>query len=355
MGFVLIIYPIPNFGLGNKRVHVVESGGVYSNPRDLSKGDMTTFIVRRFLWLPVLLVIVSFVTFVLGLYGPGDPAEVRLGARATPEAVERMRDQLGLDRNLFVQYGSYVWNFVRGDLGDSYIFQGRTVRELVIPKVWISAQLGLAAMLISVGLGIPLGLFTAYKQGTWWDTALVSVSLVFVATPVFISAPFLILFFAVKLGVFPVSGWDGFFSTSLVMPALVMGTPGIAGMTRLTRASAMDVLSQEYIRTARAKGLSEITVQTRHVLKNALMPVVTILGLSLAGLVEGAFITETIFGIPGIGRLAVDSIFNRDYPVIMALVIIVATVFVLANLLVDLLYGFLDPRTRQSLDNYGTR
>ncbi len=299
--------------------------------------------------------IVSFVTFVLGFYGPGDPAEVRLGTRATPEAVERLREQLGLDRNFFVQYSSYVWDFVRGDLGDSYIFQGRSVRELVMPKVWISAQLGLAAMLISVGLGIPLGLITAYKHGTWLDTALVSLSLVFLSTPVFISAPFLILVFAVNLGLFPVSGWDGFFSTSLIMPALVMGTPGIAGMTRLTRASAIDVVSQDYIRTARAKGLSEVTVQVRHVLRNALMPIVTILGLSLAGLVEGAFITETIFGIPGIGRLAVDSIFSRDYPVIVALVLIVATVFVLANLLVDLLYGFLDPRTRQSVDGYGRR
>lgn len=316
---------------------------------------MTTFIVRRLLWLPVLLMIVSFVTFVLGFYGPGDPAEVRLGTRATPEAVERLREQLGLDRNFFVQYSSYVWDFVRGDLGDSYIFQGRSVRELVMPKVWISAQLGLAAMLISVGLGIPLGLITAYKHGTWLDTALVSLSLVFLSTPVFISAPFLILVFAVNLGLFPVSGWDGFFSTSLIMPALVMGTPGIAGMTRLTRASAIDVVSQDYIRTARAKGLSEVTVQVRHVLRNALMPIVTILGLSLAGLVEGAFITETIFGIPGIGRLAVDSIFSRDYPVIVALVLIVATVFVLANLLVDLLYGFLDPRTRQSVDGYGRR
>ena len=316
---------------------------------------MTAFIVQRLLWLPILLVIVSFVTFVLGVYGPGDPAEVRLGTRATPEAVERVREQLGLDRNFFVQYGSYVGDFVRGDLGDSYIFQGRSVRELVMPKVWISAQLGFAAMLISVGVGIPLGLVTAYKQGTWLDTALVSLSLVFLSTPVFISAPFLILFFAVNLGFFPVSGWDGFFSTSLIMPALVMGTPGIAGMTRLTRASAVDVLSQDYIRTARAKGLSEVTVQARHVLQNALMPVVTILGLSLAGLVEGAFITETIFGIPGIGRLAVDSIFSRDYPVIMALVIIVATVFVLANLTVDLLYGFLDPRTRQNVGGYGGR
>ena len=180
---------------------------------------MTTFIVRRLLWLPVLLMIVSFVTFVLGFYGPGEPAEVRLGTRATPEAVERLREQLGLNRNFIVQYSSYVWDFVRGDLGDSYIFQGRSVRELVMPKVWISAQLGFAAMLISVGLGIPLGLITAYKQGTWLDTALVSISLLFLSTPVFISAPFLILFFAVNLGLFPVSGWDGFFSTSLIMPA----------------------------------------------------------------------------------------------------------------------------------------
>lgn len=319
------------------------------------RGEMPTFVLRRLLWLPVLLVIVSFVTFVLGHYGPGDPAEVRLGERATPEAVALVREQLGLDRPFFVQYGSYLADAAQGDLGDSFSFRGRTVAELVFPKMWVSVQLGLAAMLIAVSLGIPLGLIAAYQQGRWLDTALVSLTLFFLSTPVFISAPFLILFFAVQFGLLPVSGWDGLFSASIVMPALVMGLPGVAGVVRLTRASAIDVLGQDYVRTARAKGLAEATVQVRHVLRNALTPLITILGLSLATLVEGAFITETIFGIPGIGKLAVESIFSRDYPVIMALVLIVACAFVVANLVVDLLYGFVDPRTRQELGAYGAR
>ena len=316
---------------------------------------MPTFVLRRLLWLPVLLVIVSFVTFVLGHYGPGDPAQVRLGDRATPEAIALVREQLGLDRPFFVQYGSYIAGVARGDLGDSYAYRGRTVAELALPKIWVSVQLGLVAMALAVSLGIPLGLATAYNQGRWLDTAMVSLTLFFLSTPVFISAPFLILLFAVQFGLLPVSGWDGLFSLSIVMPALVMGLPGVAGVVRLTRASAIDVLGQDYIRTARAKGLTEVTVQFRHVLRNALTPLITVLGLSLATLVEGAFITETIFGIPGVGRLAVESIFSRDYPVIMALVLIVACAFVVANMVVDLLYGFLDPRTRQELGAYGAR
>ena len=307
---------------------------------------MGVYVVRRLLWLPFLLFVVSLVTFTLGFYGPGDPARVRLGPRATPEAVETLRHQMGLDRPFAVQYGDYVWSAVRGDLGESYSFDGRTVSEVIGRKVWISAQLGAAAMLVAVSIGIPLGLLAAYRQGTWVDTALVSFSLFFYATPVFIAAPFLILFFALELHLLPTAGWGGLFSPHIIMPAMVMGLPGIAGMARLTRASALEVLGQEYVRTARAKGLTEVTVQRRHVLRNALTPILTVVGLSLATLVEGAFITETIFGVPGIGRLAVESIFQRDYPVIMALVLIVATAFLLANLLVDILYGVLDPRIR---------
>ena len=308
---------------------------------------MLVYVTRRLLWLPFLLLIVTMITFTLGFYGPGDPAEVRLGAKATPEAVERLRLQMGLNRPFLVQYADYIWGAVRGDFGESYALAGRRVSEIIGRKIWISAQLGLAAMAIAVGLGIPLGMLAAYKQGTWMDTALVSLALFFYATPVFITAPFLILFLALKLQLLPTAGWGGFFSLQIIMPALVMGLPGIAGMARLTRASALEVLGQDYVRTARAKGLSEFTVQGRHVLKNAMIPVLTVMGLSMATLVEGAFITETIFGIPGIGRFAVDSIFNRDYPVIMALGLIVAVAFVFTNLLVDLLYGVLDPRIRR--------
>lgn len=307
---------------------------------------MGAFIVRRLLWLPFLLLIVSLVTFALGTYGPGDPVEVRLGIKANPETVARLRRQMGLERPFFVQWGDYVRKALKGDFGESYTFRGQTVGGLVAKKIWVSARLTFAAMFIGIGLGIPLGLLAALKQGTWLDGALVSFALFFNATPVFITAPFLIIVFALKLHLVPTGGWDGLFSTKIIMPALVMGLPGIAGLTRMTRASALEVLGQDYIRTARAKGLTEFTIQVRHVLRNALIPVITILGLSLAGLVEGAFITETIFGIPGIGRLAVDSIFQRDYPVIMALTLIPACALVMAVLISDILYAVVDPRIR---------
>ena len=307
---------------------------------------MVSYIAARLLWLPVVLLAVSLVTFTLGHYGPGDPAQVRLGARATPEAVELLREQLGLNRPFINQYLGYIAGAVQGDFGESYTLQGRSVSELISRKVWISAQLGFAALNVAIWLGIPLGLLAAYKHGSWTDTALVSFYLLFYATPVFIAAPFFILFAALELHLLPTSGWGGLFSTHIIMPALIMGLPGVAGMVRLTRASALEVLSQDYIRTARAKGLREVTVQRRHVLRNALIPILTVVGLSIASLVEGAFITETIFGIPGIGRLAVDSIFKRDYPIIMALVLITASAFVFANLVVDILYGILDPRIR---------
>lgn len=307
---------------------------------------MGAFIVRRLLWLPFLLLIVSLVTFALGTYGPGDPVEVRLGTRANPVTVARLRQQMGLERPFFVQWGDYVRKALKGDFGESYTFRGQTVGGLVAKKIWVSARLTAAAMFIGIGLGIPLGLLAALKQGTWLDGALVSFALFFNATPVFITAPFLIILFALKLHLLPTGGWDGLFSVKIIMPALVMGLPGIAGLARMTRASALEVLGQDYIRTARAKGLTEFTIQVRHVLRNALIPVITILGLSLAGLVEGAFITETIFGIPGIGRLAVDSIFQRDYPVIMALTLIPACALVMAVLISDILYAVVDPRIR---------
>lgn len=307
---------------------------------------MLVYIARRLLWLPFLLLAVSLVTFTLGLYGPGDPVKVRMGARYNPEAGARLRSEMGLDRPFFVQYTSYVWNSLRGDLGESYRYPGQEVGNLLAKKVWVSVQLGFAALLVGAVVGIPLGVLAARKQGTWMDSAIVSFTLVFYSTPVFITAPFLMLLLAVKFHVLPVSGWQGLFSPSIVMPALVLGLPGTAGLARLTRASTLEVLGQDYIRTARAKGLTEFLVQWRHVLRNAFIPILTVLGMSLATLVEGAFITERLFGIPGVGNLAVDSIFQRDYPVIMAITLMVAVVFVLANLLVDLMYAVLDPRIR---------
>jgi len=197
-----------------------------------------------------------------------------------------------------------------------------------------------------MGIGIPVGLYAAMRQGTFWDTGSVFATLAGQSIPVFLTAPVLLLVFALKLDILPTHGWDGFFSTTTVLPAIAMGVPGIAIITRLTRASTLEVISQDYVRTARAKGLTEMLVRRRHILRNALIPVVTSLGFSLAGIAFTSFIVERFFGIPGIGNLFIESIFARDFPIINAVIIIGTTLFVMANLLVDLIYPVLDPRIR---------
>ncbi len=307
---------------------------------------MWKYIVKRLLWLPVLLLAASLMTFTLGTYGPGDPVRVILGNRYDEEIAERIRAQLGLDRPFFVQYGDYIWNFVQGDFGESYRYRGQPVRELIIRKMWVSAQLAMAAMAISLGFGLPIGFFIAHRQGRWEDPAAVTIALVLMSIPVMVSVPALLWTFCLKLNWVPCSGWGGVFDPRIVVPALTMGIPGIAGLTRLMRASTLDTLGQDFIRTAHSKGLGQMAVNGRHVFRNSLIPIVTILAFSLAGLISGAFITETIMGIPGIGRFAVESVFNRDYPVIMAVTLIGSGAFVLANLLADVTYAIIDPRIR---------
>jgi len=305
---------------------------------------MLVYVVRRLLWTPFLLLAVTFITFVLGHYGPGDPIKVMFGERVNPEAVARIRHERGLDRPLFVQYADYVWKAIRGDFGESFKFRGQKIGELIPQKVLVSAQLGFVALMLSVLIGLPLGVITALRQGRWLDPVTVSTTLFFMSVPGLLVAPLLIWVLVILLHWLPSGGWGGLLDGRIIMPAIVMALPGIASWTRLMRASTLDVLGQDFIRTARAKGLRESMVQFRHVARNALIPIMTVLGLSLGTLVEGAFITEGIFGIPGIGRLAVDSLFARDYPVITAITLVIAVSFVAANLFVDLMYAYLDPR-----------
>ena len=307
---------------------------------------MRAYIFRRLAWLPLILLITTFITFMLGRFGPGDPVEILMGQHSDPRVVERIREQRGLNDNVLLQYGRYLKNVTRGDFGESYKYRGRTVGELLKKKMWVSGQLNIAALMISVGLGIPIGLFAALKQGTLWDTAAVVATLIGQSLPVFLTAPTLLLVFALKLDVLPTHGWGGFFDTRIILPAVAMGIPGVAIMTRLTRASTLDVVNQDYIRTARAKGLPERIVRSRHILRNSLIPVVTTLGFSLAGLAFTSFIVERFFGIPGVGSLFIEAIFARDYPIINAIIIIGTTMFVLANLVVDLIYPLMDPRIR---------
>ena len=307
---------------------------------------MGKYVFSRLAWLPGILLIVSFITFALGRFGPGDPIEILMGQYNDEQVIERIREQRGFNDPIFVQYGRYIKDVVRGDFGESFKYRGRTVSELLKKKMWVSAQLNIAAISLSLVVGIPLGLFAALRQGTLWDTGTVAFTLLGQSIPVFLTAPVVLLVFALKLDILPTHGWGGLFDTRVILPAVVMGVPGIAIITRLTRASTLEVISQDYIRTARAKGLSEFTVQRRHVLRNAMIPVITMLGFSLAGIAFTSFIVERFFGIPGIGNLFIESIFARDFPIINAVIIIGTTMFVAANLIVDLIYPWLDPRIR---------
>jgi peptide/nickel transport system permease protein len=212
--------------------------------------------------------------------------------------------------------------------------------------MWVSFQVNLAAMVVSLGIGLPLGFWIAHKQGSWEDPAAVTVSIVLMSIPIMVSIPFVLWVLCLKLGAVPCSGWGGLFDVRMIIPAITMGIPGIAGLARLMRASTLDVMGEDFIRTARAKGLTEFAVNSVHILKNAMIPIVTILAFALAGMLTTGFITERILGIPGVGQFTIDSIFNRDYPVIMAVTIILSGAFVLANLLADITYSFLDPRIR---------
>ena len=307
---------------------------------------MLVYILRRLLWTPVLLLLAAFFVFFMGTVAPGDPAELRLGNRATPERVDRLREQLGLNDPLPIRYMRFIGNALKGDLGESYVFQGKTVTSLIGPRLLVSVQLNIAASIVALSVGLPLGFYAAKRQGTKTDPAILISMLILYAMPVFFTAPFLILFFAVKLHWVPASGWNGMFSTQVILPALTIGIPGAAIFVRHMRASTLEVIGQEYIRTARAKGMSNFVINYRHVARNAFLPILTLLGFTLAGIFGGSLIVELIFGIPGVSRLSLDAIFQRDFPVLTALVLLGSLMLVLANLVIDIAYTIIDPRIR---------
>lgn len=309
---------------------------------------LVIYVARRLFWLPIVLLIVSLATFALGRFGPGDPVTARLGSRYDPEVAERIRHELGYDRPLYIQYLDWLGGVLRGDLGETTQYQGYTVAEVIFPKIWVSVQLGLVALLLTFGLGIPLGIWSAVNQGRWVDPFSINAFIFFQSMPVIITLPVLQWIFAVRLGWLPAAGWDGILDRHIILPAVVLSLPGVASVGRLMRANTLAVLHEEYVRTARAKGLREFTVVSRHVARNAMLPMVTVVGLSMVTLLEGAFFTETLYGIPGIGQFAVTSIGARDYDVFMALTLILAAAFVIANLAIDLTYAFIDPRVRLS-------
>ncbi len=321
---------------------------------------MGAYVVRRLLWLPVLLMIVSFSTFALARYGPGDPISIIAGQIRDPSVLAQVRAERGLDQPIPQQYLMWLSRAIRGDLGESYLQRGFSVSELIFPKMWISAQLGFVALIIVFAVGIPLGLLAARFAGTWLDPMIIGTLLFLQAIPVLVVIPPLIWLFAVKLQWLPVGGWDGIFAVywiggviavpipnpHLYIPLVAFTLPGFVGVARLIRITALEVNLEDYVRTARSKGLSESAVQFRHVLPNALLPLVTVVGFALAGIIEGAFFVETLMGINGIGRLTFEAVTSRDYDVILATTVVFAATFVVMNLIAELVYGIIDPRVR---------
>jgi peptide/nickel transport system permease protein len=307
---------------------------------------MQSYLARRLMTLPLLLLGISIISFTLLNFAPGDAAEITLmrqsgGVAPSQQEVTDLRQELGLDDSLPIRYGRWVFSAIQGDLGDSYR-SGDSIAAELSRRLPATLLLAVTALALAVAAGIPLGVMAAVKRGTWVDSACRLLALVGAAVPSYVMAPALMLLFAVYLDWLPAIGYGS--PKTLVLPAIALSFGTMAQLMRLTRASALEVLGQDYMRTARAKGLSDTVVVWRHGLKNALLPVVTVLGTSMGYLLGGAVIIETIFGWPGIGQFVVTGISQRDYPVVQGFVLYVAVIFLMVNLAVDISYRWLDPR-----------
>ena len=305
---------------------------------------MITYLTRRLLWIIPVLFAVSVITFVLMHAVPGGPWARE---KALPDAVEaRLNAEYGLDKPLYEQYLVWAGGFVTGDLGPSYRYQDRTVNDIVADGFLVTVQLGIMAFFLSIIVGIPLGILAALGHNRWPDYLTTSVSIIGIATPSFIIAILLIIVFSVQLGWFPTGGWKG--PEYWVLPTIALAGFPIAVIARYTRASMLEVTRKDYIRTAHSKGLRNNSVVTRHMIRNALIPVVTILGPTLAFLVTGSFIIERVFNIPGMGQFYLNAIATRDYSLLMAMTMIYAFAVAFLNVVVDILYAYIDPRIRYS-------
>jgi peptide/nickel transport system permease protein len=316
---------------------------------------MLTFLGRRLLAVIPVLLVVSVVVFLLLRLSPGDPAAVIAGNNATAEDIVQIRAQLGLDRNLASQYGIWMGRVLQGDLGYSY-YLGKPVLALIAQRVEPTLSLALGTALLAVLIAVPLGTMAAWRMGGWLDRSLSAFSVAGFSVPVFVIAYVLIYVFAMQLQWLPVQGYKPLtgpqaqgvrdWARQLVLPWLTLSTIYVALIARITRASVSEALSEDYIRTARAKGLGEFSVLLRHALANAAVPIVTVVGIGVALLIGGVVVTETVFAIPGLGSLTVDAVLNRDFPVIQGLVLLFSLSYVGINLLVDTSYLWLDPRIR---------
>ncbi len=305
---------------------------------------MHKYVIRRLILLIPVILGVTFIVFGIMYLTPGDPASIKLGEMAPPEQVEALREEMGLNDPFLVQYGRYVKKAVfEGDWGRS-IQTNRPVFDDVMSRFPATLKLAITASVISIGLGIPIGIISATRQYTLIDSVTMVFALIGVSMPVFWLGLMLILVFSVKLKLLPSGGASSL--KHLILPAVTLGLSSTAIITRMTRSSMLEVIRQDYIRTARSKGVPERTVINKHALKNALIPVVTVIGLQFGGLLGGAVLTENVFSWPGVGRLMVDSIRKKDTPTVLASVIFISVTFSIVNLFIDILYAFIDPRIK---------
>lgn len=305
---------------------------------------MLQYVSRRFLQAIPVLLGVSFVVFSMLHLIPGDPVLIMLqGSQATSEQVTVLRHQLGLDRPFLVQYGQYLWDLVHGDLGTSYRMR-MPVATLISSQFGSTLQLTLASLVLAVGLGLSMGIVAAYNRDTSVDSVSMGICIFGVSIPNYLLALILILLFSVRLGWFPVTGQGGW--KRLVLPTVAMGWGYAAIIARLVRQNLVEVWHQDYVRSARAKGLAERAILLRHALKNSLIPTVTIIGLQFGHMMASAVVIETVFARQGIGRLIVQAIIAKDFPLIQGLVLATASAYMLANIVVDISYGYIDPRIR---------
>ncbi len=305
-------------------------------------GAMQRYLIRRVLWLFPVLIFISLITFVLMHSVPGGPWD--RDKKLAPQVVENLNRKYGLDKPLWQQYASFLGNAAQGDLGVSFIYQDRKVTDVIREGFPVTATLAVSAILIAIAIGIPLGVLAALRQNSWVDYLCLFFATIGASVPNFVMGIVLIIVLSVGLHLLPTGGWGSW--QKVIMPALALGFYPAALLARMTRASMIEAIRQDYVRTARAKGLVENVVLWRHIFKNALIPVVTVLGPWVAILITGSFIVESIFAVPGIGKFYIQGIFARDYGLLMGTTLFYAVVIAVANLSVDILYAFIDPRIR---------
>lgn len=304
---------------------------------------MWKFIAKRLVAMVPVLLGVTLVIYLILNMAPGDPAKVILGEQATPEQIAELREEMGLNDPVLVQYARYIFNLVQGDMGESYN-SGLKCNVEIFARFPNTLRLTICAISLAVILALPIGILAAVKQNSLFDGASMFIALIGLSMPVFWLGLLLILFFSLRLGWFPSSGADGW--KSLVLPTVTLGFQQMASIARVTRSSMLEVIRADYIRTARAKGVAESKVITKHALKNALIPTVTVVGLQFGGMLGGSVMTESVYAWPGVGRLMVQSINKRDIPMVLGCVIMFSLTSSVVNLLVDVLYGFIDPRIK---------